>query len=213
MDEPGLSKIPGLSKLPKALGSSDLFNKKANPPEDDKCHRSRRRSRRTRRRRGGHRRRRRRSTGDDHTPNSVIERGRRADDSRRDEREESFRENRPGLDFQLGATSGVIAAGAWGARLEIASMIEAGCSNEQLLRMIRMGEESTTPLHLISPHRGGCPSEKVYPREGSYSPGPIASTRRSRTRSVAKLPVETPREEPQEDEVKPTFRRRRWEFG
>lgn len=50
--------------------------------------------------------------------------------------------------FSLGATSGLVAAGAWAARLEVANLLESGCPPEQLLALIRRGEESDVPLNL-----------------------------------------------------------------
>ena len=46
------------------------------------------------------------------------------------------------------ATSGLVAAGAWAARLEVANLLESGCPPEQLLALIRRGEESDIPLNL-----------------------------------------------------------------
>ena len=51
---------------------------------------------------------------------------------------------------KLGRTSGVMAAGAWAARLEIARLLEAGCSTETILNEINSGKESDTPLEMSS---------------------------------------------------------------
>lgn len=50
--------------------------------------------------------------------------------------------------FCLGATSGLVAAGAWAARLEVARLLESGCHPDHLLSLIRRGEEGSTPLRL-----------------------------------------------------------------
>ena len=50
--------------------------------------------------------------------------------------------------FSLGATSGLVAAGAWAARLEVANLLESGCPPEQSLALSRRGEESDIPLTL-----------------------------------------------------------------
>eukprot|EP00435_Cladocopium_sp_Y103_P018643 s2629_g4.t1 len=50
--------------------------------------------------------------------------------------------------YGLGSTSGLVAAGAWAARLEVANLLESGCPPEHLLALIRRGEESHFPLRL-----------------------------------------------------------------
>ena len=47
---------------------------------------------------------------------------------------------------KLGRTSGLMAVGAWSARMEIAAMLENGISAAEVLRVIKKGEESETPL-------------------------------------------------------------------
>ena len=151
MDEKGLSKLPGLSTLPRALGTSDMFLKRAHPPERGVSQKSGRGDRRTRSR---HRRRRRRRDGSarrEKTSSPAENRSRRAVEDRKGRVEDGSWERISNPEYQLGATSGVIAAGAWGARLEIAGLLEAGCTSEQLLRMIRSGEESSKPLQLSGP--------------------------------------------------------------
>ena len=202
MGERGLSKLLGLSTLPKTLGSSDSFSKKANPPERGDSHFPERGRHRTRSRQRDRGRRRRRSDRENNTPRSETNRSRRTDEGQRKVSEDDSWEKIPGSEFQLGATSGVIAAGAWGARLEIAGMIEAGCSKGQLLRMIRSGEERLVPLRLEVPKGGVCPSERGHFREGSYSPGSLTGRKRSRTRSAAGPPFEHPRDDVAEEEVK-----------
>ena len=47
---------------------------------------------------------------------------------------------------KLGKTSGVFAAGAWAARMEIARLLEAGFSAETIVSEINSGQESDEPL-------------------------------------------------------------------
>ena len=61
---------------------------------------------------------------------------------------------------KLGKTSGVMVVGAWGARVEIARMLERGVPSTKILEMIREGEEGEVPLNttdtlepMISPSR------------------------------------------------------------
>ena len=49
---------------------------------------------------------------------------------------------------KLGRTTGVFAAGAWAARLEIARLLESGISAETLISEINSGQESDTPLEM-----------------------------------------------------------------
>ena len=65
---------------------------------------------------------------------------------------------------KLGRTSGVFAAGAWAARLEIAHLLESGISTEALLSEINSGRESDRPLEM----RGG--KEAPF---GGDSPGEV----------------------------------------
>ena len=46
----------------------------------------------------------------------------------------------------LGRTSGLTSAGAWSARLEIANLLEVGCSPDHVVSMIRKGAEEQHPL-------------------------------------------------------------------
>lgn len=50
--------------------------------------------------------------------------------------------------LELGRTSGVISAGAWAARLEMANLLEAGCDPTSLVKMVREGTESDHPLDM-----------------------------------------------------------------
>ena len=47
---------------------------------------------------------------------------------------------------KLGKTSGVVAVGAWAARVEIARMLEQGVPGTKILEAIRKGEEGEFPL-------------------------------------------------------------------
>ena len=47
---------------------------------------------------------------------------------------------------KLGQTSGVVAVGAWAARVEIARMLEQGVPGTKILEAIRKGEEGEFPL-------------------------------------------------------------------
>ena len=177
----------GLSRLPRALGGSDSFSKRAQPPESGSTHRTGREGSRKRSRHRDRRRRRHRSADDEATRPAASRRW-RAVEGHGERGEEGSWERASDPEFQLGTTSGVIAAGAWGARLEIAGLIEAGCSSEQLLSIIRRGKESGEPLRLTSPSRGAGPSEKAHSGVGSYSPRSERGLRRSRTRSVVASP-------------------------
>ncbi len=53
-----------------------------------------------------------------------------------------------GSHLRLGRSSGPTSAGAWAARWEVASLLEARCSPEDLVRMIRSGREGTRPLNM-----------------------------------------------------------------
>ena len=46
----------------------------------------------------------------------------------------------------LGKTKGVTSAGAWSARLEIANLLEIGCSPDHVISMVRKGKEADHPL-------------------------------------------------------------------
>lgn len=48
----------------------------------------------------------------------------------------------------LGKTDGVVAAGAWAARIEIASLLEEGIEGDTLLYLIRKGREDNRKLTL-----------------------------------------------------------------
>ena len=185
-NRPGMDEN-GLSRLPRALGGSDSFSKRAQPPESGSTHRTGREGSRKRSRHRDRRRRRHRSA-DDEATRPAASRRRRAVEGHGERGEEGSWERVSDPEFQLGTTSGVIAAGAWGARLEIAGLIEAGCSSEQLLSIIRRGKESGEPLRLTSPSRGAGPSEKAHSGVGSYSPRSERGLRRSRTRSVVASP-------------------------
>eukprot|EP00435_Cladocopium_sp_Y103_P070568 s178_g35.t1 len=100
-------------------------------------------------------------------------------------------------DFSLGSTSGVIAAGAWAARLEVAGLIESGCSR-QLLRLIRRGEESAHPLQLSPPIRGVDPSGRA---ELGATPRSERSSRADRTRSPVKSSEKSPATEEVDKDV------------
>ena len=54
------------------------------------------------------------------------------------------------MDVRLSRTTGVTAAGAWAARLEIADLLDSGANPEEIIRAIRAGEEEGRPLGLFS---------------------------------------------------------------
>lgn len=49
----------------------------------------------------------------------------------------------------LGRTSGVLAAGAWAARMEIATLLESGCDTSSLVDLIKQGKEGDHVLSLV----------------------------------------------------------------
>ena len=110
-------------------------------------------------RRSSHRRRRSRRDGDegDHRSSSRRRRRRSARDTSKDSKAETPVEKvERKQDIQaaetpvleLGRTSGVTSAGAWGARLEMANLLEARCDPSTLIRMVRDGTESDFPLKM-----------------------------------------------------------------
>ena len=80
--------------------------------------------------------------------------------------------SRPEVKPSLGRTSGVAAAGAWAARWEIASMLEARCDPAELVSCIQSGKEGEQILNLgagtsrfssmrsVSPTSGGAKSAR-----------------------------------------------------
>eukprot|EP00435_Cladocopium_sp_Y103_P019421 s1582_g4.t1 len=100
---------------------------------------------RSRDRSRGARRRRRRGSGETRT-RSPSRRHRRR---RRREAEEDSRSAVP-VDVRLGHTTGVTAAGAWAARLEIADLLESGADPKEIIRAIRAGEEEGSRLGIFS---------------------------------------------------------------
>jgi len=93
----------------------------------------------------GRRRRRREGSGETETPLRSHRRRRR----RRQETGDESRATTP-VDVRLSRTTGVTAAGAWAARLEIADLLESGANPEEIIRAIRAGEEEGRPLGLFS---------------------------------------------------------------
>ena len=57
----------------------------------------------------------------------------------------------PPVSLSLGRTSGVLAAGAWAARWELASLLEPRCDPDSLVRIIRVREWSRRRPCLVQP--------------------------------------------------------------
>ena len=74
---------------------------------------------------------------------------------------------RPGS-AKLGRTSGLMAVGAWAARVEIADMLESGVLAKGLIGMIRKGEEGDFPL---APYDHKVPFWFIHPGS-SAAPAP-----------------------------------------
>ena len=98
-------------------------------------------------------------------------------------RSEAALSPRPGS-AKLGRTSGLMAIGAWAARVEIAKMIEAGVPAKEILSEIRKGEEGDFPLP---------PFEPTVTHSGSSTPGSSATPRPGRDTGVSST---TSRSEP-----------------
>ena len=80
---------------------------------------------------------------------------------------------------KLGKTTGIFAAGAWSARLEIAEMLQEGIPAEEILRAIEDGEEADHRLvqHRVptledGPKRGEAPESRSAGPRGSLSNPP-----------------------------------------
>eukprot|EP00435_Cladocopium_sp_Y103_P069079 s364_g32.t1 len=56
------------------------------------------------------------------------------------------------VEVRLGRTTGVTAAGAWAARLELADLLESGADPREIIRAIRAGEEEGVSLGIFSEH-------------------------------------------------------------
>lgn len=52
---------------------------------------------------------------------------------------------------KLGKTEGMVAMGAWAARLEIAQLLSSGVSPSEVIRMIQSGQEGSEPLKMSTP--------------------------------------------------------------
>eukprot|EP00435_Cladocopium_sp_Y103_P073819 s164_g45.t1 len=86
---------------------------------------------------------------------------------------------------KLGKTSGILAVGAWSARLEIAGMLQEGIPAEDILRVIQSGEESDQPLLQQAVPLGGDLEPPLDKRARATGPdGAFASNKmRRETRS------------------------------
>ena len=65
---------------------------------------------------------------------------------------------------KLGKTEGMVAMGAWAARLEIAQLLSSGVSPSEVIRMIQSGQEGSEPLKMSTPPSGALSDL------GEYSP-------------------------------------------
>ena len=85
---------------------------------------------------------------------------------RRDNRQNSGKRSEPqgnpshSKAVKLGQTSGVYAVGAWAARMEICSLLEAGTPAEEIVQAIRSGLESDHPLPSEPPKSSSSRSER-----------------------------------------------------
>ena len=94
---------------------------------------------------------------------------------------------------KLGRTSGLMAVGAWSARMEIAAMLESGISAAEVLRVIKRGEESETLLKNAespaAPTSGGFSkppgSSSSMPRRPQATSPEIRENRNSSSHSTA----------------------------
>ena len=82
---------------------------------------------------------------------------------RRRSRRESSRRREP---LQLGKTEGIMAAGAWTARMEIKALLEKGHSGRELLEVLREGKEGDFP---IGQNLGSKTEEDVPPNKKKKS--------------------------------------------
>ena len=122
----------------------------------------------------GRRRRRREGSGETETPLRSHRRRRR----RRQETGDESRATTP-VDVRLSRTTGVTAAGAWAARLEIADLLDSGANPEEIIRAIRAGEEEGRPLGLFSE-----PAHEREPARIEAQGDAVWETYRMRTTSV-----------------------------
>ena len=68
---------------------------------------------------------------------------------------------------KLGRTSGLMAVGAWSARMEIASMLESGVSAAEILDAIKKGEESEAPIRSVEGPSQRIPGERMQSSRSS----------------------------------------------
>ena len=66
----------------------------------------------------------------------------------------SGRARSSGASYALGRTSGIAAAGAWAARQEVATLLEARCDPASLIKMIKDGEEGPHVLSFVGSRTG-----------------------------------------------------------
>lgn len=82
-------------------------------------------------------------------PETVFSSGKKSERPPDPSRPENSRDHSRGArsePVRLGKTTGVMAVGAWSARLEIARLLEAGVPAREILRSIKSGEEGEDPL-------------------------------------------------------------------
>ena len=91
---------------------------------------------------------------------------------------------------KLGKTSGVVAVGAWAARVEIARMLEQGVPGTKILEAIRKGEEGEFPLStadsLEPPSRPATPGSSVFTLESDQPDQPFSISGRTAPLQSAK---------------------------
>ena len=104
---------------------------------------------------------------------------------------------------KLGRTSGVFAAGAWAARLEIAHLLESGISTEALLSEINSGQESDRPLEMggrkEAPFGGDSPGEVPFDAPSDRSRSKALPEKRKEKQGRSKESRDASREERKSD--------------
>eukprot|EP00435_Cladocopium_sp_Y103_P058585 s2085_g20.t1 len=97
---------------------------------------------------------------------------------------------------KLGRTSGVIAVGAWAARLEIARMLQEGVPGEDLVKLIQKGEEGDEPLEQMPEGFGSDsgrdpPSLESTPKTSEASVAQESKAKRGESRPDDRRPGST----------------------
>eukprot|EP00438_Fugacium_kawagutii_P006699 Skav219111 [mRNA] locus=scaffold1574:326424:353022:+ [translate_table: standard] len=111
----------------------------------------------------------------------------------RNKGEESVSREPQGVEFSLGRTAGVMAAGAWAARWEIANMLEHGCDPALLVECIKKGEEGPHVLHgeapATSPSLNSFSLVSEPNRGGRTNPPELTGDAMRAEKAAAPLPV------------------------